>query len=281
MSWEELIFELADPQRKVVRSGHGLWPAGVLLMVCATTAWAQPTAEDGIPIRVERPLVSSFEIGAVLSVPERIRTSDRTSKVLSCKVICSHFEPRQSLAEVAWPEQPGAADLDTRRLRLDIIGSASRFADGNFGTVRIGAIPSVETRAGEGINLEAVRKHAQPVFVQRVENHRVMARSPDLPPPDELKKERLPRALPELPQAAKEVAERDLQAGGFGRMQVVAQSVEIKRSVAQRNLMLEGLQPGLSYKVRLVHEGASGTTDSVAEALCRVPVCPADFMDQR
>lgn len=281
MTWQDRMFERTNPKLKVVRRRCGLWPSGLLLMVTAATAWAQTVSEEEMRIRVERPLASPFEVGVAMLVPERIQTSDTRSRPLSCKVICSHFEPRQSLAEIAWPEQPGPATLDVRKLRLDIIGAPSKFADGNFGTVRISAIPSVETRAGAGINLEAVRKQAQPVFIQRAENNRIIPRSPDLPPPDELKKERLPRALPELPQAAKDAAERDLQAGGFGRMQVIAQSIELKRSVPHRNLVLDGLQPGLTYKIRLVHERAAGAADSVAEEICRVPVCPADFMDQR
>jgi hypothetical protein len=133
---------------------------------------------------------------------------------------------------------------------------------------------------GVGVDLASIRKNIQPTMIQRVEKHRILARDPALPVPEALKQERLPNGRMQLPQATQEALDLDAQSGAFSRMQAVAQSVEVKRSIPHRNLVLEGLQPGLTYKLRLVAEGTA-TADSLAEDICRVPVCPADFYEAR
>lgn len=280
MTVQHRVLPSKNPPLQRLWHRRGLWQAAFLLIAAATTAWAQPSLDPGSRIRIERPSLSPFETGSVMLAPVPIQGAGPRKRELSCKVICSPFEPRQSLAEIAWREESGPTALDPRKLRLDIVGAPSKFTDGNFGTVRIGAIPFVRTQAGAGIDVEAVRRQAQPVFIQQIANNRIVPRNPDLPAPVEMKMERLPRALPQLSQPAKNAMAQDWRTGGFGRMQVVAQSVEPRRSVPHRNLVVEGLQPGLTYKIRLVHERTAREADSVGEHICRVPVCPADFMEQ-
>jgi hypothetical protein len=39
-----------------------------------------------------------------------------------------------------------------------------------------------------------------------------------------------------------------------------------------------GLQPGTTYRLRLVAERGAGA-EAVFQQICRIPVCPADFMN--
>jgi hypothetical protein len=251
-----------------------------LVAVSAAAAGAQAAQDEkvagdkpGVVIR-ER-AVAPFEAGAVVTAPRRLAPTDPGDRPLSCQVVCSPFEPRQSIAQIAWPERAATA-VDEQAVRFDIVGGVAKFEDGNYATVRLGAIPRVEVQPGVGIDVEAVRKQATPALLQRVENNRVVPRDPALPAPEVLKRERMP-TQPAPPPAAKEAMERDQRTGAFGRMQAVAQSVEIKRTVPHRNVVLAGLQPGLTYKVRVVQERGT-EADTIAEDICRVPVCPADFV---
>jgi hypothetical protein len=267
-------------QSTLVRRLSGLCMAGIILGCAAATAWAQTTPEESARISRLNAARAAFDIGTALKAPRQIEAAAPRRLPISCRVICSPFEPRQALAEITWPEQGRAASVDEKSLRLDIIGAPSKFNEGNFGTVRLSAVPIAEFHPGVGVDLATIRKSIRPAMIQRVEKHRILVRDPALPAPEAIKQERLPEGRMQLPQAAMVALERDAQTGAFGRMQVVAQSIEVKRSIPHRNLVLEGLQPGLSYKIRLVEEGATAA-DSLAEDICRVPVCPADFYEAR
>lgn len=267
-------------QSTLARRLSGLCMAGVILACAAAPAWAQPTPEENARISRLNAARTVFDIGTVLKAPRQIGAAAPRRLPISCRVTCSPFEPRQALAEITWPEQDRAASIDEKSLRLDIIGAPSRFTDGNFGTVRLSAVPVAVFHPGVGVDLASIRKNIQPTMIQRVEKHRILARDPALPVPEALKQERLPDGRMQLPQATQEALDLDAQSGAFSRMQAVAQSVEVKRSIPHRNLVLEGLQPGLTYKLRLVAEGTA-TADSLAEDICRVPVCPADFYEAR
>ena len=261
------------------RRSCGLCAAGVLI-ASTLTVWAQPTAEDFARINRLNAARVSFDIGAALQAPRQPAIAQPARLPIACRITCSPYEPRQALAEITWPEQGRLASADEKSLRLDIVGAPSRFADGNFGTVRLSAVPVALSHPGVGVDLEALRKKVRPAMIQRVENLRILARDPALPEPEALKRERLPEGRIQLPPATLQALERDAQTGAFGRMQAVAQSVEMLRSIPHRNLLLEGLQPGLTYKVRLVEESAT-TADNLAENICRVPICPADFYEAR
>lgn len=262
-----------------VRNIRGLWIAGIVLAVATATAGAQTASSDSVRADKLNAVRAPFNIGAAMTLPTRIRANDPRKLQISCQVICSPFEPRQSLTQIAWPEQAGAESLDLQTLRLDIIGAPAKFNKGNYGTVRIRTIPSVKARPGVGVDLEAVRKQTQPALIQRIENNRVMARDLALPAPEAIKKERLPQAREKLLQETRAALERDAKLGAYGRMQAIAQSIELKRSIPHRNLVLEGMQPGLTYKIRLVQDRAAAAADSLAEDICRIPVCPADFIN--
>lgn len=59
---------------------------------------------------------------------------------------------------------------------------------------------------------------------------------------------------------------------------VVAQSVNRLSEVAERQLIVEGLEPGIAYRLRLVEELTDGSVE-IAQGVCPVPACPADFVD--
>ena len=222
-----------------------------------------------------------FQLGAVIAEPRSLVATGVTTRSLACEIVCSQFDPRQSIAQIAWPEpavpvppQDGGRLVD---LRIDIDSGSGSFQDGNFGTIRLSAVPVVEAQPGVGIDLQNVRSTVTPAIVQPVHDSRILARDPALPPADRLMTERIPGALEQLSASERAALERDAQSGGLGRMQVVGQAVELRRSVPHRAVVVEGMQPGLTYEVRLV-EDAQPAAQSIAQGICRVPVCPADFI---
>jgi hypothetical protein len=222
------------------------------------------------------------EVGLVVSPPRSLPLSDPRHLAVDCKVICSPVEPRQSITLMSWPEgaMPGveAPARGLEALRLDITSASAGFNAGDFGTVRLSIVPVAEVPAATGMNLEAVRQRIRPVLLQRVIDNRIVARDPALPLPEMLKTERRPGVREQMSRAAREALQRDDQAGSVGRMEILAQGVERRQSIPYRTVVAEGMQPGLTYRVRLVEERGS-TADKLAENICRVPVCPADFIE--
>ena len=239
-------------------------------------------------------LSEPYEVGAELAAPEAppVARSETAASVLvlNCRMICSPDQPRQTLTEVSWEDldaarsaQPSVMSETLNRLRLDIVGASARFEDGDFGTARLSAIPGVVSETGTGIDLQAVRLLQQPALLQPVRANTIGARDPTLPTPEAMKALGFPDGRSAFSAAALEAVERDDLAGGLGRIQVTAQTVETRRGRTYRIMLIEGMQPGQTYRLRLVDDQptpASTSAATVTTGICRVRVCPADFKNQ-
>jgi hypothetical protein len=119
-----------------------------------------------------------------------------------------------------------------------------------------------------------VRTLAAPTYFDKVEAHTVVPRNPLLQP-QRLQQLQMSRTMATAPPELREALARDALAGGLEQMRVLAQGVELRRTVPHRSLVVEGMQQGMAYEVRLVQDDAC-----LAQNVCRVPVCPADFVDE-
>ncbi len=227
-----------------------------------------------------------MEVGSDVIAPRPEDAASASAQPLECEILCSAFNPRQSVAQVLWPEQTtmeaasaGGSRVDLGLLRLDLVGAARRFEDGEYGTVRLNVVPEIESEPDVGFDLEQVRTAVSPAVLQTVRDNRVIARDLALPGPEELSRQRIPGVVEQFSVAEREAMRRDALTGGLGSIRVMGQSVYARRSVPVRTVVLEGLQPGLTYKIRLVQD-AQSEAESLAYGICRVPVCPADFIEQ-
>ena len=275
---EEVV---AHPERSRLVAA---WILLNMIAVIGVPAHAQNDGQQG-SYQVGTVLTAPAEVGAAAAEVEAVRGGP-AGRSLACDMICSPFDPRQTIAQLSWPDRGGGVapqdaeqPVDTSTLRLEIVRGSGRFEDGDFGTVRLSAVPVIEAQPGIGIDIQAAKSAAQPAPFQPVEDNRVMARDPDLPATVDLMLERVPGTLERFSQPAREALQRDAQTGGIGRMHVVGQTVELQQEVPRRTVVVEGMQPGLTYKVRLVQESPSAAS-KLAQNICRVPVCPADFVGQ-
>ncbi|MCO4866007.1 hypothetical protein MKD50_30315, partial [Cupriavidus sp. WGtm5] len=131
-----------------------------------------------------------------------------------------------------------------------------------------------------GLDVERLRHLVNPAVFHKVQANRIVPRDPALTPQRLRQVLVLPSAQATLPADLQEALQRDARTGGLEQMRVVAQGVESAREHPQRTVVIEGMQPGLTYGVRVVHE-RDAETMTAAENVCRVPVCPADFVQPR
>lgn len=226
-------------------------------------------------------LRGQFAIGVDIPEPRTLPDGQSILGQLTCEVVCSPFHPRQSIAQVSWPEPVDSTTpqigIDLGKLRLDIVSGAGNFSDGEFATVRLSAVPVVQAQPDIGINLEDIRTVVEPTVFQPVLNSRILDRDPALPDPEIAIDERTPGVLDELPASARAALDRDAHTGGLGRMRVAGQAAEQRRSVPHRTVVIQGMQPGQTYKIRVMQESGS-SANSIGQNICRIPVCPADFI---
>jgi hypothetical protein len=198
----------------------------------------------------------------------------------SCQASCDAFLPRQPVLVVEWEnEAAGTEPTPSRsgpetRIRLDISGTASGFAEGNYGTIRLSNIPAVD---------EVVLDPASPipaaggeVLLNRVEANRIVERPSQVPifdSPDVMN-----RLMSELPQDVRAAVEADKQTGALGQVRVLGRASTPISGVSQQIVTMVGIQPGATYRLRLVEEQARGA-ETIFEQICRIPVCPADFVN--
>lgn len=220
------------------------------------------------------------EIGKPAPNPETATARLISRDVSSCRATCDAFVPRQPVLTVTWVNEavgtevtPSRAGADAR-MRLDISGTASGFSEGNFSTIRLSNIPAVD---------EVVLDPASPipaaageVLLNRVEANRVVERSGEMPIFES--PNMMDRAMGELPDNLRAALDVDKRAGALGQVRVLGRAVTPLRGVSQQVVTMLGLQPGTTYRLRLVDEQERGA-ESIFEQICRIPVCPADFMD--
>jgi hypothetical protein len=85
-------------------------------------------------------------------------------------------------------------------------------------------------------------------------------------------------AMPALPQDVRAAVEADKRTGALSQVRVLGRASTPLRGESQQMVTLVGLQPGTTYRLRLVEEQESGA-EKIFEQICRIPVCPADFMN--
>ena len=64
--------------------------------------------------------------------------------------------------------------------------------------------------------------------------------------------------------------------GGISQIRAFAQSQRKDTQRPGQSVTMIGVQPGMTYRTRVVREDASGA-QTIYEKVCRIPVCPADF----
>ena len=260
------------------------WPAFLaasIALVAGLLSASAPNAQDERGNLVESPRLAApslqrAAIGTVLRAP-RVATNraDLPPPRVRCSFVCSAITPRTPIAQIVID---GEARAMTPSLRLDFASTPQALREGDFGSVPLMAIPETRVQPGTGIDFERLRVRETPVFLDRVREFRVVSRDAGMDTA------RLRSARPNASTSAdtapalREAMVGDLRSGALQQIRAIAQGVEVQRGTPQRTLVFEGMQPGMSYEIRLVRDGVEAA-ENLGENVCRVPVCPADFVD--
>ena len=262
---------------------HNRWPAllaGPIALVAGLLSAPGLKAQDerGNLVESPRPAAPTLrraDVGTVLRAPRaETNRADLPPPRVRCNFVCSAITPRTPIAQIVID---GEAREMTPALRLDFASTPQALREGDFGSVPLMAIPEARVQPGAGIDFERLRVRETPVFLDRVREFRVVPRDAGMDTA------RLRSARPNASTSAdtssdlREAMVGDLRSGALQQIRAIAQGVEVQRGTPQRTLVFEGLQPGMSYEIRLVRDGVE-TAVSLGENVCHVPVCPADFV---
>lgn len=254
--------------------------ASIALLVGALSA-SGPRAQDerGNLVESPRPAPPTLQraaVGTVLRTPRAAPgRADLPPPRVRCQFVCSAVTPRTPIAQVI---VDGEARELSPTLRLDFAKTPQALREGDFGSIPLLAIPEARIQPGAGIDFERLRVRETPVFLDRVREFRVVPRDPGMDTT------RLRSVRPNASTAVdtspdlREAMVADLRGGALQQIRAIAQGVEVQRGTPRRTLVFEGMQPGLSYEIRLVREGVEAA-ENLGENVCRVPVCPADYVD--
>ena len=262
---------------------RGRWPAmlaGSVALVAGLLSASSLKAQDERGNLIESPRMATPTLqrasaGTVLRAP-RVATNraDLPPPRVRCQFVCSAITPRTPIAQIV---VDGEAREISPALRLDFAITPQALREGDFGSVPLLAIPEARVQPNTGIDFERLRVRDAPVFLDRVREFRVVPRDAGM---DTMRLRSVrPNAstavdtTPELRQAMV----GDMRSGALQQIRAIAQGVEVQRGTPRRTLVFEGLQPGMSYEIRLVRD-AAGAAESLGENVCRVPVCPADYV---
>lgn len=260
------------------------WPAilaGSVVLAAGLLSVADLRAQDerGNLVESPRPAAPTLQratVGAVLRAPRAaINRADLPPPRVRCSFVCSAITPRTPIAQII---VDGEARKITPALRLDFATTPQALRAGDFGSVPLMAIPEARVQPGSGIDFERLRIREAPVFLDRVREFRVVPR--DIGMDTTRLRSVRPNASTAMDTSPdlREAMVGDLRSGALQQIRAIAQGVEVQRGTPQRTLVFEGLQPGMSYEIRLVRDGVEAA-ESLGENVCRVPVCPADFVD--
>lgn len=284
-----MTFWLMAPARDAGTEVHrtvffrGRWPAmlaGSVALAAGLLAASGLKAQDERGNLVESPRLASptlqrAAVGTALRAPRVApHRADLPPPRVRCQFVCSAITPRTPIAQVV---VDGEAREITPALRLDFATTPQAMREGDFGSVPLMAIPEARVQPGAGIDVERLRVRETPVFLDRVREFRVVPRDAGMDTT------RLRSARPNASTAVdtspdlREAMVADLRGGALQQIRAIAQGVEMQRGTPQRTLVFEGLQPGMSYEIRLVRDGVEAA-ENLGENVCRVPVCPADYV---
>jgi hypothetical protein len=262
---------------------RGRWPAmlaGSVALVAGLLSTSGLKAQDERGNLIESPRMAvptlqRVSTGTVMRAPRvAINRADLPPPRVRCQFVCSAITPRTPIAQIV---VDGEAREISPALRLDFATTPQAMREGDFGSVPLMAIPEARVQPGTGIDFERLRVRDAPVFLDRVREFRVVPRDTGMDTT------RLRSVRPNASTAMdtspdlREAMVGDLRSGALQQIRAIAQGVEVQRGTPQRTLVFEGLQPGMSYEIRLVRDGVEAA-ESLGENVCRVPVCPADYV---
>jgi hypothetical protein len=275
--------------------------AGLLVAGCVDTAegqTGQPTiSPDPAELRRDAPFTEAApevlfvpasrlmdaryreELGRTVKTPRPAERPPAGAELAGCELSCDAFVPRQPLVTVGWApvlpaRMPGADEPTAPELRLDIAATAGGFERAEFGTIPLRNVPKIKELPVSEIQLPE-RPEGQ-ILLNMVRDGRVVERSASLPV--FRSPEARTRAMASLPAEQVAEVEADLRLGGLNQIRVLGMTTDTVRGKPREAVSMLGLQPGMTYRIRVVDEAADGAR-TLAERVCRVPVCPADFVD--
>jgi hypothetical protein len=264
----------------------------IALIGCAQTPEAQPTAaaqEDAVTmpeyVAARDAIDDNYrqQIGRVLARIDRPAAAAR-SAAINCEFQCDAYTARQPVLMLRWQDPSlGASEAapqyqDESKIRLDISGTPNGFAEGDFGTIQLSNIAEMnEVMPSPTFPPKGVRGQ---LLLNLVENGRVIERPPNLPLFESASASAMANAIPTLPPDLKEAIQRDFSAGSLSQIRVLGRTAIMWRGSSHQAVMMSGFQPGLTYRVRMVQQEGSGG-EALVEQVCRVPVCPADEVNER
>lgn len=228
------------------------------------------------------------QVGERLIKPMAISARSAHEPDISCNFSCSAFIPRQAVLDLEWEEAPSAtasvsADGSTehRTLRLDISGTATGFQRESYGTVKLDQIPATLSKHAQtniSCSAASIAIAPSPVLLRFVEAGRIVKRASNLPVFRSVNALNESMSESILPEAVRQAIQRDQMTGSLGQVRLMSKSVETRQDKPRRTVTMEGLQPALSYRFRVVEERVDSAI-TIAQKICHVPTCPADFID--
>ncbi len=256
-----------------------LLSAVALIAAVPGTAQAQDDTRTNIAQPEIRtvPAIERASVGTAMRAPRALVVgADAPRPSLTCSFVCSPHVPRQVIARIAYPERIA----ESQQLRLDIAAGPEPLRVGDYGSVPMRAVSNVRIQPGAGLDIERLRLQAVPVYLDKVLEHRVVPRDPALQPQrlQQFQRQSPTMVAAQAPADLREALERDARSGAIEQIRVIAQGAETNRGVTQRSVIVEGMQPGLAYEIRLVQDAAANV-ERIDQNMCPVPVCPADFVN--
>ncbi len=259
----------------------------LLLMSMSLLACVFVSAQENSTLVEAKPFVQAKDIdvkfnsllGQTVMRPAALATLVKEENSLICNFSCSAFVPRQAVLDLKWNEQES---IQSKRLtakgslRLDVSGTFGGFQAQDFGTISLSDIPvKIETQKQQINRRTANQPQA---LLRMVRAGKVIQRTPNLPVFLSTNDFNNSIVKAELPDNMMDALRSDLVTGSLQQIRLLSKSEQTINKIVKNNVTLEGLQPGLSYRFRLVDE-RQNNAQVISQQACQVPVCPADFVD--
>lgn len=257
---------------------------------------SNPTLKSGLKSPFFQPALEvdskiNDQLGKRIIKPAALTLAKIRKPKLKCNFSCSAYIPRQSILELVWDvpasvNKSAVSIVDRPDLRLDVAATSRGFQQENFSTIKFNLIPKKVLKQSpvnvskSNLSVQGLATSKEALF-RNVRNGKIIERSVDLPlfrSINDLNQSTMKSLLPSNIQKA--VLEDQLT-GSLGQVRVMSlSSVTRKDKVQQNTVTMQGLQPALSYRFRVV-ETKSGSASTLDELVCYSPTCPADFIQTR
>lgn len=240
-------------------------PAGILKAVTLEV-------DDIIEPRYRRAL------GQTLAAPRAAPQKPDRVELVDCRAACDAVVPRQPMLTLLWQDPmkspgPSAPSYhDEAQIRLDVAGTPNGFDVGRFSTIQLQNMQAI----GDSTPLTSAmpRPEQGQVLLNNVFDGRIVPRPENLPLFQS--NYTMMQSLQSLPPDIASAVQREMQSGSLNQVRVLGRSVELRGEAEIQAVTMIGLQPGLTYRFRMVEQAADGG-EVLVEQICRVPVCPADY----